>query len=150
IETRTEHATVYNLTVAGYHTYYVKAADTDFLTHNAGGACGDADELADNLGENTFFHYTDGDGFDAISETGVIKPDSKNRTYLTQEALSSSETNMALHAGQHPDRGQYLIGFNAPEGMPIRKGDQVNEFIHRGSIKLSNVDLLFAGSNPFG
>ncbi|WP_199044626.1 Hint domain-containing protein, partial [Glycomyces salinus] len=42
IETRTEHATVYNLTVAGYHTYYVKAADTDFLTHNAGGACGDA------------------------------------------------------------------------------------------------------------
>ncbi|GAB3660470.1 polymorphic toxin-type HINT domain-containing protein [Glycomyces tarimensis] len=34
VETPTEQVTVYNLTVADLHTYYVAAADTDFLTHN--------------------------------------------------------------------------------------------------------------------
>lgn len=54
IETRTEHTTVHNLTVAEVHTYHVSAANTDFLTHNTGGTCsvnpnvkhGDLGELA--------------------------------------------------------------------------------------------------------
>ena len=36
VEIQTEHATVYNLTVADLHTFSVAAADTDFLTHNCG------------------------------------------------------------------------------------------------------------------
>lgn len=55
VETRTEQATVYNLTVADLHTYHVAAADTDFLTHNDGCGIGtQVDYNSDELSSAAF------------------------------------------------------------------------------------------------
>ncbi|HZM83370.1 MAG TPA: RHS repeat-associated core domain-containing protein [Candidatus Limnocylindrales bacterium] len=52
-----QYANVYNLTVAGLHTYYVLAGSTAVLVHNAGGpggpGCGDEGPEADAVNETT-------------------------------------------------------------------------------------------------
>src|SRR5690606_11735836 len=49
VEVRSEHATVYNFTVADFHTYHVVAGGIDFLTHNDG--CDPLEEYADSQRE---------------------------------------------------------------------------------------------------
>ncbi|MEV1007147.1 hypothetical protein [Streptomyces sp. NPDC049881] len=42
-----------------------------------------------------------------------------------------------------------MVAFRKPEGAYFRQGEQPNEVIHHGGLKIPMEDILFAGRNPF-
>ncbi|WP_081491862.1 RHS repeat-associated core domain-containing protein, partial [Rhodanobacter sp. 115] len=48
----------------------------------------------------TLYHYTDAEGASAIKSSGVIKPDSSGRVFLTTDKIASKDANNALFMGQ--------------------------------------------------
>ncbi|ASW54036.1 polymorphic toxin-type HINT domain-containing protein [Plantactinospora sp. KBS50] len=149
---RIEYATVHNLTVDGVHTYYVIAGNTPVLVHN----CGDAakhsvDNLADSLGDDVFFHYTDEAGHATIMEGGVVKANSKGVSYFAQDMVKSGDANNVLFAGnpRYAGRGSHVIGFRISPDR-LGSGVQPNELVHQGSFRFTPDDVIYHGPNPFG
>ncbi|WP_166802863.1 hypothetical protein [Streptomyces sp. ICN441] len=106
----------------------------------------------ENLDDDVIFHYADADGIASIVNSGAIKADSKGRAYVTQEMVSSGDALNVLFAGNpaYAHKGGFMIAVRRPQGMSLRRGEQPNELIHRGSLKFDISDVLYAGPNPFG
>ncbi|MDG4756613.1 polymorphic toxin-type HINT domain-containing protein [Micromonospora sp. WMMD710] len=148
----TQSARVYNLSVTEIHTYYVVAGTTPVLVHN----CGDAakhsvDNLADSLGDDVFFHYTDEAGHATIMGGGVVKANSKGVSYFTQDMVKSGDANNVLFAGnpRYAGRGSHVIGFRISPDR-LGPGVQPNELVHQGSFRFTPDDVIYHGPNPFG
>ncbi|MFC7550750.1 polymorphic toxin-type HINT domain-containing protein [Plantactinospora sp. GCM10030261] len=76
----TQHATVYNLTVADIHTYYVIAGNTPVLVHNCGGdvALGTrAHGLREFADGNGYTHYLDSPSWQADVRAAVNDPNTR-------------------------------------------------------------------------
>ena len=141
-----------NLTVAAIHTYYVIAGSIPVLVHNCGDALKHSEShLADSLDGNTYFHYTDEAGHDAIMNGGVVNANSKGVSYFTQDMVPSGDANNVLFAGNpaYAGRGSHVIAFRMPEGV-LQPGVQPNEMVHIGSFRFSPDDVIYHGPNPFG
>ncbi|NIK62307.1 polymorphic toxin-type HINT domain-containing protein [Kribbella shirazensis] len=136
-------ATAYNLTVDDIHTYYVLVGSTPVLVHNSNGCgtVGSVDALIKNLDNDVIFHYTDQKGLQGIIGSGTIRADSKGRTYVTQEMISSGEASGALFAGNpaYAGKGGFMIAIRRHEGMSLRVGEQPNELIHQGSLRVQSI-----------
>jgi hypothetical protein len=107
--------------------------------------------LGDNLGDDVLFHYTDEAGHAGIQASGKIAAGMKGRVHVTQDMYSPAETHNALYIGRpgYESRGDFVIAFRRPEGMPLVSGSMPNELIHEGSISLSPGQALYSGPNPF-
>ncbi|MET4561958.1 hypothetical protein ABIA69_003128 [Lysinibacillus parviboronicapiens] len=57
----------------------------------------------------TLYHYTDSEGAKAIQESGVIRPDSRGRVFVTTNQISAKDVNNALLMGQKPDVGTHVV-----------------------------------------
>jgi hypothetical protein len=64
--------------------------------------------------------------------------------YSPEEAFTHVFAGSITHAG----RGSHVIAFEMLEGAALRIGEQPNELIHQGSLRLG--EILYAGQNPFG
>ena len=131
---------VYNLTVTGPHTYYV--AETSILVHNCDG------EPIDDLLQADYFHYTSNSGAAKIAESGVIRPGTDGKVYLTDQMYSPDETLGALFAGdpKYVGKGSSVVGVKIPEGTELIHGTQPNEVFTSGSIR---PQIVYSGENPF-
>jgi len=107
--------------------------------------------LADSLGDDVFFHYTDEAGHAAIMNGGVVKANSKGVSYFTQDMVSAGDANNVLFAGNpaYAGRGSYVIAFRISPDR-LMAGVQPNELVHGGSFRFSLDDVIFHGENPFG
>lgn len=90
---------------------------------------------APNGGERTVYHYTDEAGAKGISETGVIKPDSKGRVYVTEDKVKPENANNELFMGQGGTKGTHVAEIKLKDDVPLTPGTQPNELIHEGSIR---------------
>jgi hypothetical protein len=63
--------------------------------------------------------------------------------------LSSTQASTNLFAGNpsYAGKGSNVVVVRVPEGVNFVPGTQANEFIIQGS---TNVDVIYAGPNPFG
>ncbi|WP_078888666.1 DUF6531 domain-containing protein [Streptomyces sclerotialus] len=111
------------------------------------------DELLDRMDENTYFHYTDRGGFDAITsgEGARFVANRQGKLFATQDMLSPAEVEQNIFIGNpaYQGKGDYLIAFRKPEGAEFVPGEQPNEFIHRGGLKVPEDAILYRGRNPF-
>ncbi|MEV0603004.1 DUF6531 domain-containing protein [Streptomyces sp. NPDC050315] len=111
------------------------------------------DELLERMDENTYFHYTDRAGFDAITsgEGARFVANRQGKLFATQDMLSPAEVERNIFIGNpaYQGKGDYLIAFRKPEGAEFIPGEQPNEFIHRGGLKIPEDAILYRGGNPF-
>ncbi|WP_431957768.1 DUF6531 domain-containing protein [Nocardia lijiangensis] len=115
--------------------------------------CNDLDSLIEGMDERTYFHYTDEAGYNAImgSEGARFVANSRGKLFFTQDMLSPGEveTNIFIGNPLYAGKGDFVIAFRMPEGANLRPGEQPNEVIHQGGLKISAGDILFHGRNPF-
>ena len=112
-------------------------------------------EWVDPLGlsgrNNTFIHYTDKAGFDAIMQSKSIKPNKKGKTYITDILMTPSHVERDLMIGNpsYAGRGNYAIIFRADPGQMANIKPSINilEYIHEGKLDLK--EILYAGKNPY-
>lgn len=134
----------------GFNLYSYSSRPT--YTIDPYGLCkDDVDKLVDKLGDDVYFHYTDKAGFDAIIKSGAIRPDSKDRVFLTQGMYKSSETHNALFIGAlgYESKGTQLIAIRVKNAYRLLKGGQDYEVIHNGSVRFDAVEVIYTGENPF-
>ncbi|MCK1795605.1 DUF6531 domain-containing protein [Streptomyces sp. XM4193] len=113
----------------------------------------DVDALIDRIDENTYFHYTDEAGYNAITEGDRARfaANNQGKLFFTQDILSPAEVEMSIFLSNphYQGKGDYLIAVQIPEGASLRPGEQPNEFIHAGGLKVPASGILFHGRNPF-
>lgn len=116
-----------------------------------GGGHGSPGSLADNLGDDVVFHYTDETGLNGITGSGVLKPDGKGRVFVTQEMLSAGDAHNVLFAGapSHAGRGSHLLAIRLREGAAVEQQVQRFELVHQGALRFDPSDIVFSGINPF-
>lgn len=85
--------------------------------------------------DNVLYHYTDAKGAKGIAETGVIRPDSKGRVYLTTDKVSPADANNAFFMGRGGTKGTHIVEIRANTDLPLEGGTQPNELIHRGAVR---------------
>ncbi len=100
-------------------------------------------------GGNKVFHYTDEVGAKAIEKTGVIRPDSKGRVFVTQDKVSAADANNALFMGRGGTKGTHRVEIKLKDGVNLNKGTQPNELIHKGSIRDPRQGKLKVKKNDF-
>jgi hypothetical protein len=149
---------MWDLTVPGNgdHDFYVAVAATAVLVHNTDGCptvVGDPSAIAGNLDENTYFHYTNEEGYKAAmnDQGATLRANASGKVFATQELQSPAEAEQNLFIGNpaYAGKGDYIIGFRAPEGADFLPGEQPNEFISRGTVRVPMSNILYAGPNPF-
>ena len=109
----------------------------------------------DSLGltgrNNTFIHYTDKAGFNAIMQSKSIRPNKKGKTYITDILMTPSHVERDLMIGNpsYTGRGNYAIIFRADPGQManIKPSRNILEYIHEGKLDLK--EILYAGKNPY-
>ena len=111
----------------------------------AGKGCGSAARG----GGNTLFHYTDEAGARSIAESGVIRPDSKGRVFVTTDKVSPGEANNALFMGRGGTKGTHVVEIRPKRDLPLEGGTQPNELIHRGAIRDPRHAAFEVKENPF-
>jgi hypothetical protein len=139
---RSESTTVHNLSVAIHHTYYVMAASTSMLVHNAGPGCGSLWIRADKVAHH-YMRLSD-TGETHASQFGVFGPYNKENgelfiraverfiknpttmviygTWRKQPAIHYVNPESGLHASfaaNGPSVGEYLGGWKS-EGDQLR------------------------------
>ncbi len=128
------------------------AGATPILVHNCNvSAKHDVNNLADSLGDDVFFHYTDEAGHSAIMNGGVVRANSKGVSYFTQDLVKSGDANNVLFAGSpaYAGCGSHVIALRiSPDRLSV--GVQPNELVHNGSFRFILDDVIFHGLNPFG
>ncbi|HET6482782.1 MAG TPA: RHS repeat-associated core domain-containing protein, partial [Actinoplanes sp.] len=112
----TQQATVYNLTIADLHTYYVLAGTTPVLVHNDGG-----DDLV-RVGR-----WMSQGEFDEMSRTGVVQRGGGGYTYVVHPA------NPDAYRSARP--GSVYAEFDVPRSSLIPGG-------RPGDYKMSDADTL--------
>ena len=145
---------MWDLTISNDHDFYVVAGSTAVLVHNDScGVVGDPSTIADNLDDNTYFHYTDEDGYNkAMSGNGAtLRANPAGKVFATQDLQSPAEAEQNLFIGNpaYAGKGDYVIAFQAPEGADFLPGEQPNEFINLGTVRVPTSNILYAGPNPF-
>ncbi|WP_441251079.1 polymorphic toxin-type HINT domain-containing protein [Kitasatospora sp. McL0602] len=150
-----QQVVTYNLTVDDLHTYYVVAGSTAVLVHNSG-ACpliGSVDAISENLGDSTLFHYTDEAGFnESVGDQGVtLRANARGKVFATQDIQSPAEAEQNLFIGnpKYAGKGDYVIVFKNPEGTNFVQGEQPNELINLGTVRVPSSNIIYAGPNPF-
>jgi hypothetical protein len=88
-------------------------------------------------------------GARGIAGSGRLVANSSGNVYVTQDMLSSTQASTNLFAGNpsYAGKGSNVVVVRVPEGVNFVPGTQANEFIIQGS---TNVDVIYAGPNPFG
>lgn len=106
----------------------------------------------DSLGADTFMHYTTLERVQSILETRRIIADGKNRVFMTNEAFTAKEAENTLFIGSNKSEGHgdYVIIFKRSQGTQLENSAQnPYEFVHRGSYRIREEDILYVGANPF-
>ncbi|MEC3952905.1 DUF6531 domain-containing protein [Nocardia sp. CDC153] len=115
--------------------------------------CEDYENLIEKLDDNTYFHYTNEETYHLImSENGArFVANDVGKLFFTQEMLTPAEVEMNIFIGNplYIGKGDFVIAFTKPEGAFFRPGEQPNEFIHQGGLKIPSGDVLYHGRNPF-
>ncbi|MGV9663749.1 putative T7SS-secreted protein [Nocardia niigatensis] len=115
--------------------------------------CEDYENLIEKLDDNTYFHYTNEETYHLImSENGArFVANDVGKLFFTQEMLTPAEVEMNIFIGNplYIGKGDFVIAFTKPEGAFFRHGEQPNEFIHQGGLKIPSGDVLYHGRNPF-
>jgi RHS repeat-associated protein len=115
---------------------------------------GDVDSMVNNMNEDTWFHYTDEEGLKSIMGNGdeaKFVANRRGKVFFTQDMLSPSEveTNVFIGNPLYAGKGEHMIAFQRPEGAVFVPGEQPNEVIHWGSIRIPRSQILYSGKNPF-
>jgi hypothetical protein len=144
----------YDLTIDQLHTYYVFAGDVPVLVHNCGNsAAHDAQNIAENLDDNVYFHYTSEGG-----HAGIVAPGgglrigaNAGKVHVTQEMGSPAEVEQNIFIGnpKYSGKADFLVAFRMSEGVELRPGSQPNEMIFDGSLKVPARNVIYHGRNPF-
>jgi RHS repeat-associated protein len=103
-------------------------------------------------GENAtkkVYHYTDEAGANSIEETGVIKPDSKGRVFVTQDKVPASEANNQLFMGRGGTKGTHRVDIELKGDVNLNRGTQPNELIHDGAIRDPRHGSFTVNENDF-
>ncbi|MER5204839.1 polymorphic toxin-type HINT domain-containing protein [Streptomyces sp. NPDC002825] len=145
----TQQATVYNLSVADIHTYYVLAGETPILVHNSGPGCGtnwmSSDKIphhymrtsdqgvmhAEDFGVKGPYNKANGQAFVRAIEQFVKSPGTRQiqGTYRGQAAIHYVD-DTGLHASfaaNGPNVGEYLGGWRS-------SGDQLTYLLRDGKL----------------
>ncbi len=142
---------MWDLSLDATHTFAV--GNVQAVVHNCTQVVGDPSAIADKLDENTYFHYTNKEGYEGImNDSGAtFRANAKGRMYVTQEIQSPAEAEQNLFIGNpaYVGKGDYVIAFQAPEEVNFEPGEQENEFFNRGTVRVPISNILFAGPNPF-
>ncbi|PXA95620.1 hypothetical protein DMC18_03620 [Caulobacter sp. D5] len=79
---------------------------------------------------NIVYHYTDYTGALGIGAAQMIKPDARQRTYVTFEAMGPEEARDKLFIGgqARASRGQYVVIVALPVGYPMAADPSTNQF----------------------
>lgn len=118
-------------------------------------AAGEAGELVHGGGQ-VLRHYTDGAGFQAIMESGMIRSPASGatagRVFATEftgnaEAVESRIfSNFSTHAG----RGSHVIEFAPRQGVAFELGKPGEVFYRGGALRFGRqIEINFAGPNPY-
>ncbi|NVD69553.1 VCBS repeat-containing protein [Duganella sp. BJB1802] len=99
--------------------------------------------------ENTYYHYTDKAGAEAIQEAGMILPNARRQVFLTREQLTPEQANSVLFLGRGGDKGTYVIEVRVRDGAVIVPGKNGNEYIHNGPIRNGRQADLEVKQNGF-
>jgi hypothetical protein len=105
------------------------------------------------LGSDTYFHYTNEAGFNAATagDGAVLSANPAGKVFATQDIQSPAEDEQNLFIG-NPDyagKGDYAIVFRSPEGASFARGEQPNEFINQGTVRVPTSSIIYAGPNLF-
>ncbi|MFY0519801.1 RHS repeat domain-containing protein [Lysinibacillus sp. UGB7] len=101
----------------------------------------------------TLYHYTDSEGAKAIQESGVIRPDSRGRVFVTTDQIPAKDVNNALLMGQKPDVGTHVVKIDLLDQNDFKLTTegctQPNELIYKGAIRDGRNANLTVGENTF-
>ncbi|WP_416566120.1 PA14 domain-containing protein [Nocardia testacea] len=134
------------------------AALATLMLHNKMKEEGESSESApskvdtDRMDDDTLFHYTNKEGFEAaMANPATLRANERGRVYATRDMLSPEEAEQALFVGNpaYAGKGDYVIIFNPQDGQEWAPGDQPNELIHYGTVRIPEPDIIYAGPNPF-
>ncbi|WP_026369344.1 RHS repeat-associated core domain-containing protein [Kallotenue papyrolyticum] len=98
------------------------------------------------------YHYTDEQGFIAISASGVIRANTRNLVFVSPTQFSPEDAFNILFIGNplYEGKGDYVVQFIPREGTIFIPGTQPAELIHYGSLRNGrNIDIMYIGPNPF-
>jgi RHS repeat-associated protein len=103
------------------------------------------------LSNDTYIHYTDKAGFDAITGSNSILPNAKDKVYMTDVLMTPSQVHRDLMISnpKYVGRGEFAIIFKIDEVQKSNtklSWDRL-EYIHSGKLKLNNI--IYAGKNPY-
>ncbi len=99
--------------------------------------------------DDVLYHYTDAKGAKGIAESGVIRPDSKGRVFLTTDKVSPADANNALFMGRGGTKGTHVVEVKPKGDLPLEGGTQPNELIHRGAVRDPRHSTIEVQENPF-
>lgn len=99
-----------------------------------------------------YYHYTSEEKLQSILSTGVkIMPGSSGKVYVTKYPMSPAYAHQALFMGARNKTATHVLMFTLKEGVPLLPGDQPNELIHYGTLRMGRQieNLVYSGVNPF-
>ncbi len=133
--------TVYNLSVADFHTYFVVTANVPILVHNCPGE-------PDVSGVPTvrMRHYTNSKGKAGILESGVLKASDQNKVFMVQaKGRLMSPVDAARKLGIGRGRGRHVVDFDAPESRVYSRYNStmnITEWVADGDLAVSNIKVM--------
>jgi hypothetical protein len=87
-----------------------------------------------------------------MNEDGaVLKANPAGKVFATTEMQSPAEAEQNLFIGNpaYAGKGDYVIAFQPSEGASFEPGEQPNELINRGTVRVPRSNIHYAGPNPF-
>jgi len=120
---------------------------------NEGGGGGQSAPSSVSNQKPDLYHYTDTKGARAIQESGIIKPDSQGRVFVTTDEISPQDANNALFMGaKGNDCATYRVEINLtnPNDVNLTTNGvtQPNELIYLGSLRNGkNVNFIVMENN---
>jgi len=85
-------------------------------------------------------------------DEAVLAANENGEVNVTQDMYSPAEAEQNLFIGNpaYKGKGDYVVAFQKPEGACFEEGEQGNEFMICGTLRIPRSNILYGGPNPFG
>ena len=87
-----------------------------------------------------------------MNDSGAtLAQNAQGKVFAAQDIYSPAEAeqNLSIGSPKYAGKGDYVIVFQAPEGANFLPGEQPNELINRGTVRVPMSNILYAGPNPW-
>jgi RHS repeat-associated protein len=101
---------------------------------------------ASSQAKQVWYHYTDRAGYEGILKDQLIRGPI---VWVTDVSLNAQETwnSLFIGASNRTSYGDYVVKFAADPGMLFLPAKPPLEWIHMGSIRFKQIDVLYVGPN---